>query len=256
MVDKPLGMAILVGYGNGLAADGVSGCLLEPPLVMFDSKLILPARDGYDRWSPHYDQKGNPAVSLKQREMGRLMGDVRGLAVADLGCGTGVNAIAMAQAGADVTALDFSQGMLAQARQKRGSNGVRFIEHDLERPLPLDDDAFDKVLCSLALEHVAGLNEAFAEMARICRDAGEDGGEVVVIEMHPAMFLKGVSAHFHDPNTGQDIRPRSIVHQISDLVMAAAGAGLRVVEMNEFFDEGKHKGWPLLLTMRLRHTAV
>ncbi len=219
---------------------------------MSDSKLILPAREGYDRWSPHYDQKGNPAVSLKQREIDRLMGDVCGLAVADLGCGTGVNAIAMAQAGADVTALDFSAGMLAQARQKRGSAAVRFIEHDLERPLPLAENAFDRVLCSLALEHVAGLNEAFGEMARVCRD----GGEVVLIEMHPAMFLKGVSAHFHDPKTGRDIRPRSIVHQISDLVMAAAGAGLRLVEMNEFFDEGKHKGWPLLLTMRLRHTGV
>ncbi len=219
---------------------------------MSDSKLILPAREGYDRWSPHYDQKGNPAVSLKQREIDRLMGDVRGLSVADLGCGTGVNAIAMARAGADVTALDFSAGMLAQARQKPGSAAVRFIEHDLERPLPLADNGFDKVVCSLALEHVAGLNEVFAEMARICRD----GGEVVLIEMHPAMFLKGVSAHFHDPKTGQDIRPRSIVHQISDLVMAAAGAGLWLVEMNEFFDEGKHKGWPLLLTMRLRQTHV
>jgi malonyl-CoA O-methyltransferase len=215
---------------------------------MSDSKLILPARDGYDRWSPYYDRKGNPAVSLKQREIGRLMGDVRGLSVVDLGCGSGVNSIAMAQAGAVVTGVDFSQGMLAQARRKPGAGGVRFIEHDLERPLPLETDAFDKVLCSLALEHVSALDAALAEMTRICRP----DGEVVVVEMHPAMFLKGVSAHFHDPKTGRDIRPRSIVHQISDLVMAAVRAGLRIVEMNEFLDDGKHQGWPLLVTMRLR----
>ncbi len=219
---------------------------------MPQSKLILPAQQGYDRWAPHYDRKGNRTVALKQREIGRLMGNVRGRKVADLGCGTGTNAIALAAAGADVTALDFSPGMLAQARQKPGAGRVRFIEHDLERPLPLETDAFDKALCALALEHVAKLDGVFAEMARICRP----GGEAVVVEMHPAMFLKGVSAHFHDPATGRDIRPRSIAHQLSDLVMGAVRAGLRVVEMNEFFDEGKYAGWPLLVTLRLKHAAV
>ncbi len=219
---------------------------------MPESKLVLPAQQGYDRWAPYYDRKGNPAVSLKQREIGRLMGDVRGRKVADLGCGTGTNAIAMAAAGAEVTAVDFSQGMLAQARQKPGAGRVWFIEHDLERPLPLETDAFDKALCALALEHVAKPDGLFAEMARICRP----GGEVVVVEMHPAMFLKGVSAHFHDPATGRDIRPRSIAHQLSDLVMGAVRAGLRVVEMREFFDRSKHAGWPLLVTMRLKRTAL
>lgn len=77
---------------------------------MSQSKLVLPAREGYDRWSPYYDQKGNLAVALKQREIGRLMANVRGLRVADLGCGTGVNSIAMAEGGAEVTGVDFSAG--------------------------------------------------------------------------------------------------------------------------------------------------
>lgn len=216
------------------------------------SKLIVPVREGYDRWSPYYDRKGNRAVALKQREIVRLLGDVRGRTVLDMGCGTATNAIAMAEAGADVTAVDFSQGMLAQARQKPGAARVRFIEHDLESPLPLETDAFDMVLCSLMLEHVSKLDGVFAEMARLCRP----GGRVIVIEMHPAMFLKGVSAHFHDPATGRDIRPRSIAHQISDLVMGALRAGLRVVEMNEFFDEEKYAGWPLLVTMLFDHVEA
>lgn len=213
-----------------------------------DSKLVLPAREGYDRWAPHYDQKGNPVVSLKQREIQRLMGDVRGLRIADLGCGTGRNAVAMAEAGADVTAVDFSEGMLAEARARAGSGRVRFVVRSLEEPLPFDDDSFDRVLCSLALEHVGNIDQAFAEMTRICRS----GGQVVVIEMHPAMLLKGVSAHFHDPRTGRDIRPRSVGHQVDDFVMAAVRAGLAIEEMNEFLDSGKHEGWPLLLTFRFR----
>ena len=216
---------------------------------MADSKLILPAREGYDRWAPHYDKKGNPAVALKQREIRRLIGDVRGLQVVDLGCGTGRNSAEMAEAGAEVTAVDFSEGMLSEARQRPGAGRIRFVVRDLESPLPFDDAQFDRVLCSLALEHVIRLNTAFSEMARICRP----DGRVIVIEMHPAMFLRGVSAHFHDPKTGQDVRPRSVGHQISDFVMASVQAGLVIEEMTEHVDDrGKHPGWPLLLTLRFK----
>jgi len=216
---------------------------------MSDSKLILPAREGYDRWAPHYDQKGNPAVALKQREIRRLLGDVRGLQVVDLGCGTGRNSVEMAEAGAEVSAVDFSEGMLSQARQRQGAGRIRFIVRDLESSLPFADHQFDRVLCSLALEHVVNLDSTFGEMARICRP----DGRVVVIEMHPAMFLRGVSAHFHDPKTGQDVRPRSVGHQISDFVMASVRAGLEIEEMTEHVDnDGKHPGWPLLLTFRFK----
>ena len=215
---------------------------------MPDSKLILPAREGYNRWAPFYDHGRNPSVGLKDREIRRLLGDVRGLKVADLGCGTGRSAIALNEAGAEVTALDFSNEMLAQARQKPGAGRVRFIVHDLGNPLPLDSDSYDRVLCSLALEHVQDLDVAFGEMARICRPEGR----VVIIEMHPALLLQGISAHFHDPKTGQDIRPRSVGHQTSDFLMAAVRAGLAVEEMREFFDQDKHATWPLLLTMKFR----
>ena len=33
-------------------------------------------------------------------------------------------------------------------------------------------------------------------------------------------------------------------------------AGLRVVEMGEFFADGKHAGWPLLAAMRFKHAAA
>ena len=215
---------------------------------MPDSKLILPAREGYNRWARFYDHGRNPTVALKDREIRRLLGEVRGLRVADLGCGTGRNAIALAEAGAEVTAVDFSDEMLAQARQKPGAGRVRFIVHNLENPLPLDSDAYDRVVCSLALEHVQDLDVAFGEMARVCRPEGC----VVIVEMHPALLLKGISAHFHDPKTGQDIRPRSVGHQISDFMMAAVGAGLALVEMREFFDQDRHTTWPLLLAMKFR----
>ena len=85
-------------------------------------------------------------------------------------------------------------------------------------------------------------------MARICRPEGR----VIIIEMHPALLLQGISARFHDPKTGRDIRPRSVGHRISDFVMAAVRAGLAVEEMQEFFDQDGNAAWPLLLTMKFR----
>ena len=66
--------------------------------------------------------------------MARHLTNLRGMKVADIGCGTGRHALAMAAAGANVTAVDFSEGMLAKARAKPGAAAVRFIQHDLEQP--------------------------------------------------------------------------------------------------------------------------
>jgi malonyl-CoA O-methyltransferase len=219
--------------------------------------MILPTRDGYDRWAAIYDQEENPLVLLEERHIGALMGEVGGLAIADVGCGTGRHALRLAAAGAQVTGLDFSGGMLAQARRKRGADAVTFHEHDLGRPLPLPDAAFDRVLCCLVLDHIADLPAFFAQLRRICRPTGF----VVASVMHPAMMLKGVQARFQDPATGDEVRPESCPNQISDYVMAALAAGLRPVAMSEHsVDEAlaaqtpraqRYVGWPMLLLMKL-----
>jgi len=177
---------------------------------------------------------------------------------ADLGCGTGRHALAMAGAGARVTALEFSEGMLAKARAKPGAEAVRFLQNDLSKPFPLDSARFDRVTCCLVLEHVPSLEPVFAEMRRIAKP----GARIVVSEMHPAMTLRGVTAHFHDPETGRDVRPESAGNQISDFVMAAVRAGLDIENLLERnVDEAlaaaspravKHLGWPLLFLKSLR----
>ena len=78
------------------------------------SKLVLPPREGYDLWSSIYDDEDNPLIRLEEAEVMRALGDVRGMEAADLGCGTGRHALAMAAAGARVTALDFSEGIPAE----------------------------------------------------------------------------------------------------------------------------------------------
>lgn len=76
-------------------------------------------RGGYDRWAAVYDHDGNPLQALEGPVVRAAVGDVRGLKVLDLGCGTGRHALWLAAAGAHVTGVDFSEGMLAEARGRK-----------------------------------------------------------------------------------------------------------------------------------------
>ncbi len=214
-------------------------------------------KDGYDLWAAIYDEDGNPLIAIEEPLIDRLLGDVRGLAVADIGCGTGRHAIRLASAGAAVHALDFSAPMLERARTKAQGLNINFLAHDLAEPLPFANESFDRVVCGLVVDHIADLVGLFREMRRVCRASGF----VVVSVMHPAMMLRGVQARFHDPVSGREIRPASCPHQLSDYVTAAVRAGFTLDHLSEHtVDEAlakrlerarRYLGWPLLFVMRL-----
>src|SRR4030095_3074097 len=96
------------------------------------------------------DDEDNPLIALETAWIARLLGDVRGLTVADVGCGTGRHAIAMAAAGARVVGIDLSPGMLAKLRAKPGASAVRLVRHDLATGLPPAAGAVGRGPCCLA----------------------------------------------------------------------------------------------------------
>jgi len=215
-------------------------------------------RVGYDRWAAVYDHDANPLPALEEPLVREAAGDVRGLAVLDLGCGTGRHALGLAAAGAVGTAVDFSEGMLQEARRKPGASVVRFLAHDLHEPLPFAAGAFDLVVSGLVLEHLRDLGAFFAEARRVLRE----GGRAVVSAMHPAMFLRGSQARFTDPESGTVVAPGSWPHQVGDFVMAAVGAGFSMEGIGEYAPDAafakrypraeKYVGWPMLVVLRMR----
>ncbi|MCI0460931.1 MAG: class I SAM-dependent methyltransferase [Gemmataceae bacterium] len=217
---------------------------------------LASVRSGYDRWAAVYDHDANPLVGLEDMAVRAAVGDVRGLHVLDLGCGTGRHALWLAAAGATVTGVDFSEGMLTEARRKPGAEAIRFVVHDLHRPLPLAAE-FDLVVSGLVLEHLRELDGFFAEARRVLRPAGR----AVVSAMHPAMCLLGSQARFTDPASGERVQPGSVPHSIGAFVMAAVRGGFRLLDVAEFAPDAefaaqyprasKYVGWPMLVVMSL-----
>lgn len=215
-------------------------------------------RIAYDRWAQVYDHDANPLPALEEPLVRRAIGDPRGLRVLDLGCGTGRHARWLAAAGAAVTAVDFSAGMLAEARRALEPAGVRFLVHDLQEPFPLPDGAFDLVVSGLVLEHLRDLAAFFKETCRVTRP----GGRAVISAMHPAMFLRGSQARFTDPDSGEVVAPGSYAQSLGDLVMAALQAGFQIEGIGEHAPDAdfaarypraeKYVGWPMLVVLELQ----
>ncbi|MHC4091764.1 MAG: class I SAM-dependent methyltransferase, partial [Planctomycetota bacterium] len=222
----------------------------------------LPVQQGYDAWARVYDTEGNPLVALEGPVVRGWLGGVAGRRVADVGCGTGRHAVWLAQAGAQVVALDLSDGMMSRAVAKAGAGRVHFCYYRVPEPLPLADGSCDYVIFALVADHVQQLEAAFGEFARVL----VSGGQVILSVVHPAMNLAGITARFFDPDTGDEVRVAAFEHSIADYVNAALAGGLTLAEMVErkATEElaqnapraAKYLGWPMLLALRLIKPAV
>jgi 2-polyprenyl-3-methyl-5-hydroxy-6-metoxy-1,4-benzoquinol methylase len=221
---------------------------------MAETKTI---QGGYDRWATVYDHEANPLQALEEPLMREAIGTVHGLNVLDLGCGTGRHSLWLAANGATVTAVDFSEGMLAEARRKSGAEKIRYVVHDLHERLPFNTE-FDLVVSGLMLEHLHELGGFFGEVQRVLKP----NGRAILSTMHPAMFLRGTQARFTDPTTGELIQPGSYPHSISAFVMEALRAGFQIENVAEYSPDvffaaqhsraTKYIDWPMLVMLSLR----
>lgn len=92
-----------------------------------------------------------------------------GARVADVGCGPGYAAGAVAALGGIPTGIDFSAAMVSAARVR--FPGIAFLEGDAEA-LPLQDESQDSVVSNIVLFHVTDPRRAVAEALRVLRPGG------------------------------------------------------------------------------------
>ena len=101
---------------------------------------------GYERWASVYDAGTNPLIGHEQPVVhGILATWPAPLRVLDAACGTGRHTVHLAGLGHDVTGVDASPAMLAQAAEKRKS--LALVEGNIEA-LPFPNGAFDAAVCA------------------------------------------------------------------------------------------------------------
>lgn len=103
----------------------------------------------------------------------RLLGEVRGKDVLELGCGAARWSIALARSGARVVGIDVSPRRLDQARALAREEGVdlTLVESSAES-IPLPDTSFDIVFCDFGAMSFADPFRAVPEVARLLRPGG------------------------------------------------------------------------------------
>ena len=102
-----------------------------------------------------------------------------GMKILDIAAGTGSSSRPLVDKGAEVTALDFSQGMIEQGRKQ--NKNIKFVQGDALK-LPFEENFFDVTTISFGLRNTSSTEIALKEALRVTKD----GGRIVVAEFsHP-----------------------------------------------------------------------
>jgi 2-polyprenyl-3-methyl-5-hydroxy-6-metoxy-1,4-benzoquinol methylase len=126
-------------------------------------------RDYYEElWERLPDDLRPPDVDLRRRFA--LANVAAGDRVLDLGCGAGDLTADLAAAGAVVTGVDVAEAALRRGCASHPELAFRLAP--IDGPLPLTDHAFQVVLASEVIEHVADTARWLSEVRRVLAPSG------------------------------------------------------------------------------------
>jgi SAM-dependent methyltransferase len=117
----------------------------------------------------------------------RLLGDLKGKRVLELGCGAAQCSIAFARAGATAIGVDQSAQQLAHGRRlcEEAEVRVELRQGDMADLAFLRADSIDLVFSAFAFQYVEDLNRVFRQVHRVLKV----GAPLVFSLPHPAWFV-------------------------------------------------------------------
>ncbi|NUP50563.1 MAG: methyltransferase domain-containing protein [Catenulispora sp.] len=145
--------------------------------------------DHFAQWSSAHPTN----AYIDRPAMLALIGDVAGLDVLDVGCGSGFYSAAMVERGARVTGIDGSETLLRYAEKACGGRAT-FVRHDLEQPLPFADAAFDLAVMALVYGHVYDREQLLRELRRVLRP----GARLLVSTTHPVGEQRWLGGSYYE----------------------------------------------------------
>lgn len=206
------------------------------------SDIPQQVRQAYNVWVEQYDTNVNATRDLNMQVLRQQAFDFGGKAVLEIGCGTGLNTIWLAQQAELVTGLDITEGMLQQAQQRLVGLPAYFVQTDITHRWPLSQ-RFDWVVANLVLEHVRDLGHVFRETRQVLRE----NGRFTISELHPYKQLQGTQARYQDTESGEDVLVPAFYHPVAEYVNEALAAGFTLCHLGEWQSEPDKV--PRLLTL-------
>jgi len=142
--------------------------------------------EAFDRFTTADDSYSD---NIERPAVEKVIGDITGSKVLELGCGSGPYSCSFAQAGAHVTALDLSQAMISLAREKAAERrlNIDFRVADIRERLPFSDSQFDLIFTATTLHYVDDLASFMREASRVMNQSAR----FVASVLHPRS-----TAHF------------------------------------------------------------
>ena len=127
-------------------------------------------------------------------ELERMLPDLKGRRVLDLGCGFGWHCrYAAGHGAAAVLGIDLSEKMLAGAKARNSGPAITYRLMAME-DLDFPEDTFDVALSSLALHYVEDIGAVFRKVFRCLAP----GGDFVFSCEHPVFTAQGPQDWFRD----------------------------------------------------------
>src|SRR5438270_2810769 len=142
--------------------------------------MAVSSSDLFNIWAQVYDEQPNPLLAVEQRFLSRMLPDIAGLDVLDVGCGTGrLLQLLASHRPASLVGVDTSPEMLQRASAKLGTKSTLHLGSCTALPVP--SAIADLILASFVLSYLDSI-EAFArELHRVARP----GANIFLTDMHP-----------------------------------------------------------------------
>lgn len=204
-------------------------------------------QEAYNTWSANYDAVVNKTRDLEARALREIISG-ENLNILEIGCGTGKNTVWLLSKAKYLIGTDFSEEMLAKAKEKITAENVKFQQMDLREEWGYDENSFDLITCSLVLEHIENLDFVFRQARKVLKP----NGLFYIGELHPFKQYQGSKARF-DTATGV-FELECFIHHVSDFFNAAKKSDLDLTELKEWFDGDDKTNIPRLLTLVFQRT--
>lgn len=116
----------------------------------------------------------------------KILGDIKGKRILDLGCGEGGYSRLFANKGAIVIGVDYCENLINEALKQNQASEIEYYVRDACFLEGIEDEKFDFVVSAMCLMAVENLEAAIKEAYRVLKP----GGEFLISILHPCFGLK------------------------------------------------------------------